>query len=285
MKPNIELHGDTFIDARSHKKAFSYEQFCPEHLIAYQISGKTQIYHESGELILDEGQFLIARRNQFAKSVKHPAKNDEYRCVSVLLSIDRLRQYASENGIICRERYDGRKNVILDDSIFLKGYFQSIMPYIDHWRPGNDKLAAYKVTEAVELILQLRSDLKSYLFDFADPTAQDLEAFMLKHFRYNAPLEYFAKLSGRSLSTFKRDFVEVFSTSPAQWLKDRRLSEAYYLIGQQRQKPDDIYLALGFENLSHFYSSFKKKYGLTPKQIKLSQEALLNQAADIQLII
>jgi NAD(P)-dependent dehydrogenase (short-subunit alcohol dehydrogenase family) len=34
------------------------------------------------------------------------------------------------------------------------------------------------------------------------------------HFSYNIPLTQFAKLTGRSLSTFKQDFVKIFNTTP-----------------------------------------------------------------------
>ncbi len=96
----------------------------------------------------------------------------------------------------------------------------------------------------------------------------DLETFMMKNYRYNAPVENFARLAGRSLSTFKREFAETFKTTPAKWLKNKRLTEAFYLIRQKNKKPQEIYLELGFENLSHFYASFKRKYGHTPAEIK-----------------
>ena len=131
-----------------------------------------------------------------------------------------------------------------------------------------------KVDEAIELVLHLRPDLKSFLFDFSDPYKTDLEEFMVKNFHYNAPIELFAKLSGRSLSNFKRDFTVTFKTSPAKWLKNKRLSEAYYRIQQKSKKPADIYLDLGFENLSHFYSAFRQKYGHTPSQINTKDNPL-----------
>ena len=89
---------------------------------------------------------------------------------------------------------------------------------------------------------------------------------MLDNYHYNAPIENFAKLTGRSLASFKRDFAETFNTPPARWLKEKRLEEAYQLIHQENKKPADIYLELGFENLSHFYTSFKTKYGVTPTE-------------------
>ena len=268
MRPVIQLLGDSFVYACAFDKAFSYEQFVPENLLAYQISGQTHIYHQRGEMVLEEGQLLLARRNQFAKSIKIPAEKKEYQCISVVLSIERMRQFALDNGIVCEEKYSGKKNILLEPNVFLKGYFLSLLPYVEQWKDVSTKLASMKVNEAIELLLNLRPDLRSFLFDFADPHKQDLEAFMLKNFHYNAPIEHFARLCGRSLTSFKREFAVIFKTAPGTWLKEKRLSEAFYLIKQKSQKPQDIYLGLGFENLSHFYTSFKQKYGMTPAEIK-----------------
>ena len=267
MKPVIQIIGESFIYACAFEKSFEYEQFVPEHLLAYQISGETHIYHQRGELVLEKGQFLLGRRNQFAKTIKVPGYDADYKCLSVVLSVDRLRQFALDNNIACEGKYKGARNVLLEPNDFLNGYFLSILPYADQWEKVSKKMTAIKVDEAIELLLHLRPDLKSFLFDFSDPNKTDLEEFMLKNFRYNAPLKHFAKLSGRSLTNFKRDFAVTFKSSPAKWLKNKRLSEAYYLIQQKSQKPAEIYLDLGFENLSHFYSAFKQKYGHTPAQV------------------
>jgi AraC-like DNA-binding protein len=267
LKSAIQIFGDSFLYTCSFDKSYTYEKFVPETLLAYQISGQTQIYHQRGEMVLEQGQFLLGRRNQFAKSIKIPAADKEYLCLSVLLTNDRLQQYALENDIRCEERYHGMKNILFEQNEMLKGYFMSVIPYIESKKPINKKLAALKVYEAIVLLLEMRPDLEPFLFDFSDPHKQNLEEFMLKNFHYNASIGHFARLSGRSLSSFKREFADIFQAPPASWLKDKRLSEAYYLIKKKSQKPQDIYLDLGFVNLSHFYSSFKQKYGMTPAEI------------------
>jgi AraC family transcriptional regulator, exoenzyme S synthesis regulatory protein ExsA len=267
LKPVIEKYGESFLYTCAFDKTYTYEQFVPEHLLAYQISGQTLIYHQRGEMVLEEGQFLIGRRNQFAKSIKVPAAQKEYQCISVIMNNDRLQQYARDNGIICEERYHGAKNILLAPNNILKGYFQSIIPYTELGTAISKKMAAIKVYEAIALVLEMRPDLEAFLFDFSDPHKQSLEEFMLKNYRYNAPIGHFAKLSGRSLTSFKREFTDIFNTSPGTWLKEKRLSEAYFLIKKKNRKPKDIYLDLGFENLSHFYTSFKQKYGMTPAEI------------------
>jgi AraC-like DNA-binding protein len=87
---------------------------------------------------------------------------------------------------------------------------------------------------------------------------------MLSHFHYNIPVKEFAQLTGRSLAGFKRDFDKIFGMAPRQWLQEKRLMEARNLIETKNKKPSAIYLDLGFESLSHFSNSFKKKFGKTP---------------------
>jgi AraC family transcriptional regulator, exoenzyme S synthesis regulatory protein ExsA len=267
MEPVIKQLGDSFIYSCAFDKTYTYEQFVPETVLAYQISGQTKIYHQKGELILEEGQILLARGNQFAKCVKMPARDREYRCISVLLTTGRLRKFSVDHEMVCEDKYDGKKNIRLESNPLLHGYFLSVLPYMEELKNVSENLMFIKVNEAIELILNLHPHLKSFLFNLANPQKEDLEAFMLKNFHYNASIEHFARLSGRSLTGFKRDFIAVFKTSPRSWLKNKRLSEALYLIKQKSRKPQDIYLDLGFENLSHFYTSFKQKFGMTPAQI------------------
>jgi len=77
----------------------------------------------------------------------------------------------------------------------------------------------------------------------------------------------FAYLTGRSLATFKRDFDKIFHISPNRWLQQRRLQEAFYLIKEKGRKPSDVYIEVGFENLSHFSYSFKQNFGVTPSGV------------------
>ncbi len=84
------------------------------------------------------------------------------------------------------------KNILLEPNSLLKDYFVSVLPYVQLGENLKDKkLAFIKVNEAIELLLEMWPDLKSFLFDFSDPNKQNLEEFMLKNFHYNAPVENF----------------------------------------------------------------------------------------------
>jgi len=272
--PVTRVLEDSFVYSCTFEQKHSHEQFVPYHVLAFQFSGETHIQHQNGKLILKKNQLLLAQKKQLAKSTKIPATDKVYKIISVIISDAALQQYALDNSIHENKNYLGEKNLLLNPNALLKSYFKSLLAYVEQSEKISKKLAAIKTNEAIELLLHLKPALKSFLFDFSEPYKIDLEKFMLQNFHYNVPVENFAKLTGRSLATFKRDFSLIFQTSPRKWLQEKRLTEAHHLIKQKKQKPTEIYLDLGFENLSHFYTSFKQRFGVTPASIQQSTKLL-----------
>jgi AraC-like DNA-binding protein len=243
------------------------EQFIKEHALGYIIAGETHFYTNNGLIVVKAGQMGIARRNQLAKSVKVPPPGGEFKSVNIFLDQAFLRRYSADNKLPVMPKYTGPGMLGLPDDPFLKGYFNSLLPYFD--RPGslNPNMAELKCREAIELLLSVSPGIDSFLFDFTEPYKIDLEAFMNQNYKYNVPAAQFAKLTGRSLASFKRDFEKIFRTSPGQWLQQKRLHEAYYQIKEKGQKPSEVYLDVGFENLSHFSFAFKKVFGVAPSML------------------
>jgi len=81
------------------------------------------------------------------------------------------------------------------------------------------------------------------------------------------PVSQFARLTGRSLASFKRDFQKTFGMAPQRWLLEKRLEQSHYLITEKKQNPSSVYLDVGFENLSHFSFAFKKFFGYNPSSL------------------
>jgi AraC-like DNA-binding protein len=71
-------------------------------------------------------------------------------------------------------------------------------------------------------------------------------------------------------STFKRHFAKLYGTSPKKWFQVKRMEKAVQLLQQSDVNLSEIYLELGYENLSSFVQSFKQVYGTTPKQYQLT---------------
>ena len=83
---------------------------------------------------------------------------------------------------------------------------------------------------------------------------------------YTSPisLEELAYLSGRSLSSFKRDFQSIYNTTPAKWIREKRLSKAHQMLQSSQMSVAEVAYSLGFENPTHFSRIFKQQYGISP---------------------
>ena len=243
------------------------EQFVPEHVFSYQISGVLTMINAENQYVFNEGDFRFIRRNHLVKFIKQPPPNGEFKSVSVYLDQETLRNFSMEYGYKATGHYEGEAIINLKRDGLCKSFMQSIIPYHQNDIVMSDKLQDLKLREAILILLQTQPELKDVLFDFSEPGKIDLEGFMEKNFHFNVQLKRFAYLTGRSLATFKRDFEKIFSNTPSRWLQQRRLEEAHYLIKEQGKAPSDVYLELGFEDLSHFSFAFKNKYGVAPSKL------------------
>jgi AraC-like DNA-binding protein len=242
--------------------------FLAQHVLVLQMAGQLTVETSSQKISTRKGDILLMRKHQLMQFTKTPLPGEEYQTILILLNEDVLREWALEKQIETPHPYKGKPNVLVADNVFLQGYFQSLVPYVNKPQAKvSSTLGRLKVKEAVELLLQAMPESKAFLFDFSEPHKIDLEKFMLHNFHFNVPVEKFAQLTGRSLAGFKRDFQATFGSSPRQWLQDKRLTEARYQIEMKNKKPSAIYLDLGFESLSHFSHSFKQKFGINPTEL------------------
>lgn len=256
-----------FLYSCAYEKKRGYEQFVPEHAFGIILAGESHLY-PGGELrVAPEGTIGLIRRNQLLKSLKVPSAAGEFRSINIILDREFLRRYAAEHGIR-PAIYRGDDILELRPTRFMTGYFDSLKPYFDDPDRMTESMAALKMREALELLLDSDPRCGELLFDFSDPFKIDLEAFMNRHYTYNVSLSQFAKLTGRSLATFKRDFGKIFGLPPERWLKQKRLEYAHFLIANKEQSPGEASIDAGFENLSHFSNAFRQFFGYTPSSLQ-----------------
>jgi AraC-like DNA-binding protein len=243
------------------------EQFVPEHTLVYIISGSLVMVDNSQTISFNSGDIYFCRRNNLVKYTKCPPDTGEYQSISIYFDQQTLRNISLEYGYNA-DRHTATAAFQKIPSSAIGNYMRSLLAYetiLNH--KGADDLLFVKQKEAILLLLKLVPAFKNVLFDFAEPGKIDLEAFMEKNFHFNVQLNRFAYLTGRSLATFKRDFDKIYHTTPSRWLQQRRLQEAYQMIKDLKKAPSDVYLELGFENLSHFSFAFKKSYGIAPSKL------------------
>lgn len=272
MDPGIVAYDymDTFFCCMVEKDKWC-EEMVSEHMLVYICSGEMDLIAPDRKYHLKKGDAYFVKRNHLVRKIKHPSKNGEpFKGLFLQLKMPFLKKMLSEHRIIVplvsNPTTAKSPYVMLKKHPFLNGLFTSLEQYFDAQQYPSKELMEAKLQEAVFTLLQLRPDLGQVLFDFTEPWKINLEEFMNQNYKCDLTVEEFAHYTGRSLSTFKKDFAQIFDLTPSRWIVKRRLEEAKYLMEKLGKKPSDVYLEVGFKNLSHFSTAFKKEFGISPSE-------------------
>jgi AraC family transcriptional regulator, exoenzyme S synthesis regulatory protein ExsA len=246
----------------------SPEQFISEHTFAYIIKGVMRCYDGNETYTFKSGNYGLARKNRLAR-YKKEKENDELEKVFVFFDEKFLRMFQEKYKMTVTEFSVPATFVKINPTELIPTFIRSLMPYYSGGGRIDPKFADIKREELLMILLQNQPELAGLFFDYGAPEKINLEEFMNLNYKFNVTLQRFAYLTGRSLSAFKRDFKTIFNATPNRWLVQKRLQEAHFLIDKRNKKPAEIYLDLGFEDLSHFSFAFKKCFGLTPTELAL----------------
>jgi AraC-like DNA-binding protein len=259
---NADIMSNCFVSPSS-----SSEQFIPDHTFTYLVKGTIVAYDGTKEYTLNAGEGAIGQRNRLAKYMKQP---DITGFRKIYISFD--QEFLKAFNELEQYQVIGKKPVNtfvrIEKNALIDSFIESLTPYFNESGVLESKFLGIKRHELLLILLKINPELANIFFDFGDPQKIDLEEFMNRNFKFNVTIDRFAYLTGRSLSGFKRDFESIFSATPSHWLVQKRLEEAHYLISKQGKRPSDIYLDLGFEDLSHFSFAFKKLFGISPSEIR-----------------
>lgn len=243
-------------------KFFKSDIMFDHHMLVWFISGETKIVQADATYYFKKGDIFLIPRNQLATIINYPKDGLPHKTVVMHLSATRLSEYYTRLNL--QPKASGTQKILCyNNHPLLESCLASLVPYFE-MRTLPEDLAALKITEAISILRTIDKEIDGVLANFEEPGKIDLAGYMEKNFMFNLPLEKFSYLTGRSLTTFKRDFNKAFNTTPQRWLTQKRLELAHYQLLEKKKKPIDVCYEVGFENLSHFSYAFKKKYGYTP---------------------
>lgn len=238
------------------------EQFIAEHLFFYLVKGSLEGCYGGKDYALNAGEYGIVRKNRLGRQ-GHAKGSGDIEKIIFVFDEPFLRAFQEKHKWVAA-RFKSPESFLNVDNKRIPEFIHSLLPYYDPNGRIDQVFFDVKREELLLILLQAQPELSGIFFDYGIPAKIDLEEFMNRNYRFNVSIERFAYLTGRSLSAFKRDFKQIFDETPNRWLVHRRLQESHFLIEKKNKKPSEIYIDLGFEDLSHFSHAFKRLYGFAP---------------------
>lgn len=266
MDPSEAINSGRVILSGTTNKEYTWEHIASQHIIVFIYSGELTISYGVHALTFAAGDTILVPKNELTRVVKNPIAGQPFKAVSMLIPESALRQFYIDRSILACDENIARQRPITSHPL-LDSFFGSLFSYFDQQDELPETIVSIKVQEILTIIDEVDKRASSILGTFKEIGKIDLKQYMETHFMYNLPLEKFAFLTGRSLTTFKSDFKKIFRHTPGKWLTQKRLDLAYHKLTKEKQKATEVYLSAGFENLSHFSFAFKKAFGHSPSKI------------------
>jgi len=156
----------------------------------------------------------------------------------------------------------------------MKSFVDSLNFMLDNPTLADDNLIVNKLKEL--LILLSKSEKATSINEFVHslfvPHEYNFKEIIQQSLYANLALSELAYLCGLSLATFKRKFSENYSQSPAKYFLLKKLEQAEALTQIKSKSISEIAYESGFETISNFDKAFKKQFGKSPSEYRLSQK-------------
>ena len=243
--------------------------FLTEHTLFFIMQGKKNFHFGNETITIDTNQLILLKRGIYSISEYIP-NGGHFEALMIFVPDKFLKEFHFKTGGFQKATKQKYPFAIIPSDELLNSFKSQYLNYFGKSFRPIEKILPLKLHEL--FLLLTSSTCKSEVLNFINlcvtnhPT--DIEFIVKNYLLQPLSISEFAKLSSRSVASFKRDFQRQFNTPPKQWINQQRLAYANTLLNSTGKNVSEIAFECGFENVSHFIKIFKKEYGITPNSLR-----------------
>jgi len=267
IKEILSLENNAILHKKLNKDLVNNEKLITAHSMVYVINGIVHINtYEGEEFVVSNGEMLFMPRDSYLISdfLKNGQNMEVYLLFFdhdiMLKFLETLETSVEKQSSICR--LEVNKNI--------QQYFKNIEA-MDFTTPHNKQLLESKLLEFLHLLTQKDTIKLTLNTSERGKQKREIDELMLKHYDKDISIAEFAALSGRSLSTFNREFKQKHTISPKKWIIKRKIEQAHSLL-TEGMSVTDVAFEIGYMNVSNFIKTYKERYGQTPKAMQKNNQ-------------
>ena len=254
------------------KPILKREGYVSNHVISICLAGQQRIQtYDHQTIIVNAGEVLFIPRGMYQITDLIP-QNGPFSSLLFYFDDAIIQEFLATTRVseVSREAVPDflKFGVVPTLSLFA----ESLIHIYQNQQLRNKNFLNVKILELLYLLNTLASEQQfaNFLFRLTLPKKRNIKNFMEENFDKPLKIEDYAYLTGRSLSTFRRDFKSYYNLTPQKWLKEKRLDRALTILQEKEISVTNLAYEVGYENISYFIKEFKHKVGQSPKQYILS---------------
>ncbi|WP_027391937.1 helix-turn-helix domain-containing protein [Aquimarina latercula] len=271
----IDLFGKLLFETIILKPPYKKPNLMPnEACFLYILKGEYDSISETERLKIEAQESLLMKCGNYTCNMRSSEVSDTYQALAVHFYPDILMKvYENKLPDFLTQKLPldiGMSK--LNSDILIRKYIEGILFYFQNPDLVTEEILILKLKEIILLLNQTTNApaIRSILSNLFSPSSYSLREIVKAHYYENISLEELAILNNQSLSSFKREFRKIYNSSPASYLREKKLEKSIQLLVSTDLRTTDIAYECGFTNVSHFSKTFKNKYGISPTMYKLT---------------
>jgi len=258
------------IDSLSFAKYVSYKPMrkssvvVKSNVLIYVRHG-SKILHFSGfDKIIEAGNILFLKSGNYIMS---EVVDSYYEALIFFYSDVLLGNFITKYNLQFNTTYSEKEELYLFHATpYLQNAILSILPYFD-FNANDEEIVILKFEEIFLHMLKSDKEFKNFL-QYVSSKESSLKMQIEQIYDTFETINDMAKYFKISELNFRNKFKSIFGVTPKKWILHQKLKKAKMLLEHRDMNVSEVCREVGFENISWFIQSYKKEFGVTPKQQK-----------------
>jgi AraC-like DNA-binding protein len=238
-----------------------------ENMLAFPLGGYKKLHFNDHTVLIEPGNLFFMKRGLHVMS-EFTQEGLDYDSLIIFCSDAFLKEFSlhhlsSPSGFV---HHPPLMHLTIPTDKLLESFRDQYLRYFDQPLHHLREILELKLKELFLLLISGNhgQQVIRWIQGIANSQSIGIEYTVKQHLFQPLTLAELAELSGRSLASFKRDFQELYQTSPKKWINSQRLAHAKMLLQNTADNVSEVAAACGFDNVPYFIRIFKNEFGTTP---------------------
>ncbi|HEX6426321.1 MAG TPA: AraC family transcriptional regulator [Niastella sp.] len=247
--------------------------FLPEqNILIFVLEGQFEFCYGETSYMAEKHQIAFLRKDVLIQ-YKTAATEQQISAVSFLLFVLNMQLVLEFAKLAHLEmmHFSSFERVVVDNSNNnTLAYMTALQAYLHDGRFITENLVRIKLLELLFCISGNNRRMLEQILQIRESYHMDITHIVEENLTNGMSLKQLAILSGRSLSSFRRDFLFIYNMPPSRWIRHKRLDKAKELLLSTNMPVTSICYTLGFESIAHFSRIFKSRFGCAPSDLRVN---------------
>jgi len=273
---SFDLYGKLLFETATIQPPFKRSSPMPdEACFLYVVEGSLLNSSAQEQLRLQADEAVLMKCGNYVSQMLPSAEKGRYEAVAIHFYPDVMKR-VFDHSLPSAFKNPNRKPeagmASVQASTLVKKYIESLLFYFKNPQLVTEDLLALKLREIILLLLQTENAPKvmEVLSNLFSKQSFQFKEVIEAHIFSNVTLPQLAELTNLSLSSFKREFKRLYKNSPANYMRQRKLTRAADLLSVSDRPISEVAFDSGFNDLAYFSKAFKTHFGNSPTDYRMS---------------